>query len=381
MATAQLKLLLSFTPIPVPELQSTGDVSAASDTGYHSSCSSSSSQDSLSSNGESSAMMPGKLETAQEIPDSRESPHAEPGRAPQLPAFRQPGQARTGSLKRQQQQHATQPQGHLSLAAEPTATLDSRASRDSATPPQAADMALRDEYEAVAEGVAEGSRQNRPLSAATMTGEGKTPGPSPEEALSRLIQRAEQLRQMITCTAADSLPAMPAPAKTGTGALQYCIAPDGDVLSIHAAKHEGLRVETSLPAMLSANSGKEHTQHSSTAAGKDTVKCDSESGNVIGDSAKQTQLSISMGTAPVTGKQKGVREWALPVSKLRRVVEGKSGIVGRERALGPQRTITSSLLQVRPYHSLRSMAPLDLHGLDAHLCEVMYWYAHVPSLS
>ena len=380
-ATAQLKLLLSFTTIPA--LACTAAPSVASDSGYDSSCSSSSSQDSLCSNDKSSAMMPSRLETAQEGPDSRESSHAEPRQASQLPASREPRQDRSGSLKRrQQQQHASESQEHVQrLPAKPTAALDSAASQLSAAPPHAAKMALGDEAKAAAKEAAEGSRQDKPAPAAGTTGEGEAPGLSPEEALSRLIHRAEQLRQMIAGAPADSSSSSAAIAKTGTETFQHCIKSDADVFSAPTAGHEGLGADTSLPAMSSTNTDKQHTRHSTTPAGNSTATGDTDSGNPIVDSTEQTQSSISMDSAPTSVKQKTMNDRVLPVSKLRKVAQGRSGSVAKDRTLSPQKTAASSLPKVRPYHSSSGMNRVVLHMFNAHARKEVYWCERGLTLS
>ena len=360
MATAQLKLLLSFTPIPVPA--NAAALSVASDTGYHTSSSSGSSQDSLSSRDEDSAGLLGKPESAQEMPDSMGSSQMQSKHALRRPADRQPKENQTDP-HHEEQQHTPQSREYVRRsAADPDALCRRTRSQVSATPPRAADAVLGGEPLSLADEFTGGGRQDRPALAADVTGEGEAPGLAPHEALSRLIRRAEQLRQMINATSEECLSSDQTPAKTGTEDVQHASTSAADTPIIPVTKQEDTRGGASSSAVPSANFGDQHTQHSTATAADCPARCEKKSGNPPADTADQIQSSISMSTAPTAGKQKRVNDKALPVSKLRRVAEGKSGSLGTGKTLIPQR-VTSKQAQVRPYRSACGMGQWEYMSL------------------
>ena len=363
MATAQLKLLLSFKPIPVPGLHNTADMPVASDTSYHSSRSSGGSQELSSGRDEDSATTQIKPQVAQEMPDSRGSSLSRPRRVSQLPSPRQHKQDHRGPHKQQQQQQHVphSPEHVVPLAAKPTALLDSAPSQSPADPPEAAMMAVGDEALSSTEAAAEGRGQEKSALASSTTGDGRAPGLSPDVALSRLIQRAEQLRQMISGASAEGCSSSLISATTGTKDVPHCSTSAAGPPSTHAAEPEGVRADKSLSAALSANSSAQNIQHSIPSAANGHAIRESRPGD---PTAEQTPSSVSVGTAPTTGKAKRVSERAWPVSKVRRVAEPRPGVLGRGKTPSPQR-VTSLQPQVRPPTRLLSR-PAYLHICDTN---------------
>lgn len=333
-ATAQLKLLLSFTPIPVPAAAAAA-LSVASDTGYHSSSSSSSSEESLLSGDEQSAGMQGNPEVVQDAPDSRGSSRSTSGHAPRTPASIQPRQDQAGP-QYDKQRHVTQLNKPAQASAAGAAAVRASTGLPAAIP-QPADKTLGIHTPPHATETLKGRRQDRPALAVDTTGKGRAPGLSPGEALSKLIQRAEQLRQMISATPAEGCASSLSSAKTGTRKQQHG---DAFLPSTPAAEQEGYRVHTSVPATLSTVSGKHGTQQITTPAGHVTATCGEASGIPKAHSMEYTQPPNSASRASTSARQKRFSGRASPVSKLRRVAEGKLGIVGRARALRPQAVVT-----------------------------------------
>ena len=351
-ATAELKLLLSFTPIPVPA--NLAALSVAFDTGHHSN-SSGSSQDSLSSRDGSSARALDRQESAQEMSDSRGSSQTQSKHAPWRPADRQHSRGLTDP-HHEQQQHNPQPCQHDRHATEQSNTpmRQRPVSQITAAPPEPADAVLGGQPLSLAGESAEGRRQDSLAFGADMTGKGAASSLAPQEALGRLIQRAEQLRQMISATSAQGWPSSQSPGKSASKGVEEEGTSAADTPDAVATKQENTRANALSSAVSSIRSGDHHTQHSATPAADDPARCESKSGNLDPATAEQTQSSIGMSTAPLAGKQKRANDRALPASKLRRVAEGNTGVLCTGRILSPQK-IASKQPQVKLYNSACSI--------------------------
>ena len=193
----------------------------------------------------------------------------------------------------------------------------------------------------LAEDVAGAGMPDKPALAAARSGRGEAPGLSPDEALRRLIQRAEQLRQMISATPAAESSSDQCLASTGTQDIQHGGKLSASAPAALAVEEEHIRASITHSAASSTTSGAQQSLHSTTAAAQDAATCASKA-----DSAEQTQIPVSTSTEPPTGKHKRANDRALPVSKLRRVAEGKLVHSGRGRTTNPERA-TSSPLQVK----------------------------------
>ena len=279
--------------------------------------------------------MPGKPEIVEEVPASSGPPLLTSTHATRLPASIGPSQDQTG-LPYDEQYHAAQLRKPVRASTARAATVRASGQLPAATSPPA-EMALGIATPSHTTKALEGQRQDRPDLAANTTGKGQAPGLSPDEALSKLIQRAEQLRQMISTTSADACSSSLAPAKTATQTVEHGGA---NMPSTPAAEQDGDRTCTSAPATLSAISGKQCTQHSTTPAEFGVASGENASGDSKSYSIERTQPQNCVSPASTSGKQRRFNNLTLPVSKLRRLAEGKLGRLGNARASGPQAVVT-----------------------------------------
>ena len=360
-ATAQLKLLLSFTPIAVHT--SAPALSAASDAGYQSSCSSSSSDDeALSSESNSPADSHDEPEATQESPDSNGVCHLKPEQAPQQTVHKQSRKSkRSHARKQQQQQHQLQVQA----AAQPSAEVvtdqpDRTPSGAHARPQEAAASAIGEVTAFTTSEAAETSRRAEQTSAPPSLGENDAPGLSPEQALSRLIQRAEQLRQLISATSAEGWPVEQYHAGVDTERVQQSSTSVGPCVESSAkvgAKHvqQGVPPAARPPAVIVSRPGgnkagsldqfpgntgtvssTQHMQQGRRSAPSAPNVAASKPGHPLAGSAESDQVLHSTSAASDMAKKKRVNDRAAPASKLRRVAEGKLGKLGRGRTQNNQ---------------------------------------------
>jgi len=347
-ATAQLKLLLSFTPFAVHT--SAPALSAASDTSYQSSCSRRSSKDeALSGASKSPADSHDEPEATQESLDSRGVCHLKPEQTPEQHVHEQLQQSKEGHARKQQQQKL-QSQASVQPSAEMVTDQPDRTSRDAhARPQEAAASALGEVTASTASGAEETSRRAELSSAPLNLGEIDALGLSPEQALSRLIQRAEQLRHLISATSAEGWPVKQHCAGVDTEHVQqgstlvgHCVESSANPgmkpvqqgalsaarpLAVVASKPGGSKAGSlgQFSANASTVNGAQHVQQGHRSAPSTPNVAASKLQHTQAGSAEPDQVLHSASAASDMAKQKRVNDRDAPASKLRRVAEGNLG--------------------------------------------------------
>ena len=232
-ATAQLKLLLSFTPIPA-HASNPAPPGAELETGYLSSSSGSSkglSSASPPSEEEQSAELaseddaapePSQYETGTEGEgtSSARSPRRHLKQAPRRMTAQRVAKNETGHDQKQRPPRVRSAAANSAQQSSNTPDMTpSHTNSDQMVAP-----AREDKSSASTVLNAESSSRPKQLSAQAETVVTGMPCLTPEQAISRLIQRAEQLREMIGATVTDNFPRASA-ARIGTSHLQHASAP------------------------------------------------------------------------------------------------------------------------------------------------------------
>lgn len=313
-ATAQLKLLLSFTPIPA-HASNPAPPGAELETGYLSSSSGSSeglSSASPPSDNEQSAELssendaapePSQYETGTEGEgtSSARSPRRHLKQAPRRMTTQRVGKSETGHDQKQR------PPRVRSAAAVSTQqssnTPDMTSSHTHSDQMVVVVPAPENRISALTVLNAESSsRPERPSAQAETVVTGM-PCLTPEQAISRLIQRAEQLREMIGVTATENFPRANA-ARIGTSDLQHA-----------------------------------------SAAATSPVICASMPHHGMAGIAEPAQASHDANTITGGVRQKRVHDRVAPASKLRRLAQGRL----QQGASSTQGVINSPQAQVKGF--------------------------------
>lgn len=278
MATAQLRLLVSFTPVPL-QLSSPTASAAVSNTGYDSS------SEALSSEAEgsdSSVQLSSEADTAPECIHSQIGHHRRPKQAPRRAAHQRPGRNKAGAVHKQLPRAAA-----ADDTIPPAVTQLSDAPASSTThlhdaSPHSTYLVL-EEQAASSANREENSTLKRAEAELQIAEGGVVHGMSPDQALSRLIQRAEELRQAIGAGAAEG----------------WC--------------------PEQAPATLAPSS----SQHASSSTAIPVVPGTSKSGGADLGSGNSTRAPETGSAAAGAAGQKRSGDRAAPVSKLRRIAENR----------------------------------------------------------
>ena len=336
-ATAQLKLLLSFTPIPA-HASTPAPPDAGSETGYLSNSSGSSeglSSASPSSGEEQSAELASEGEAAPESPQHTSGTEGEGTSSARVPRrhLKQAPRRMTAqpTVKIETGHHQKErPPRVRSAAADPAQqssnTLDMIPSYTHSD--QIVAPAQEDESSALTLPHAESSSRPKQSSAQAETVVTGIPCFAPEQVISRLIERAEQLREMIGVTVTDNFPRASA-ARTSSSDLQ----------------------------------------HASVAA-TSPVTCVSKPQHGTAGMAEPAQASHDADSITGGGRQKRVNDRVAPASKLNRLVQGTL----QTEASRPHGVINSPQAQVKEFPPRRRalLAQPKKHFQLAAYCEIAF---------